>query len=37
MSTDQAERVIEAQAREFETLKPYLVSRWKALLPAEAG
>jgi glycosyltransferase involved in cell wall biosynthesis len=28
MTTDQAERVIEAQAREFETLKPYLVSRW---------
>ena len=30
MSTDQAERVIDAQAREFEELKPYLVGRWKA-------
>jgi len=37
MSADQAERVIEAQAREFETLKPYLVSRWKALQSGEAG
>jgi len=37
MSPDQAERVIEAQAREFETLKPYLVSRWKALQRGEAG
>jgi glucosylglycerate synthase len=35
MTTDQAERVIEAQAREFEELKPYLVARWrKALEPA---
>ena len=32
MSTDQAERVIEAQARQFEELKPYLVSRWRAAL-----
>lgn len=37
MSTDQAERVIEAQAREFETLKPYLVARWKALHGGEGG
>jgi glycosyltransferase involved in cell wall biosynthesis len=37
MSTDQAERVIEAQAREFETLKPYLVARWKALQGGERG
>ena len=37
MSTDQAERVIEAQAREFETLKPYLVSRWKTMRADEAG
>ena len=35
MTTDQAERVIEAQAREFEELKPYLVARWQqALEPA---
>ena len=32
MTTDQAERVIEAQARQFEELKPYLVSRWRAAL-----
>ena len=32
MSTDQAERVIEAQASQFEELKPYLVSRWRAAL-----
>ncbi len=37
MSTEQAERVIEAQAREFETLKPYLVARWKALQGGERG
>ena len=30
MTTDQAERVIDAQAREFEELKPYLVTRWTA-------
>ncbi len=29
MTTDQAERVIETQAREFEELKPYLVTRWR--------
>ena len=28
LSTDQAERVIDDQARQFEDLKPYLVSRW---------
>ena len=32
LTTDQAERVIDAQAREFEELKPYLVSRWHATL-----
>jgi glycosyltransferase involved in cell wall biosynthesis len=32
MTTDQAERVVEAQARQFEELKPYLVSRWRAAL-----
>jgi glycosyltransferase involved in cell wall biosynthesis len=37
MSGDQAERVIEAQAREFETLKPYLVARWKALHGGEGS
>lgn len=31
MTTDQAERVIDAQAREFEELKPYLVTRWKEM------
>ncbi|MDQ3691580.1 MAG: glycosyl transferase family 2 [Chloroflexota bacterium] len=28
MTTDQAERVIEDQARQFEELKPYLMTRW---------
>jgi hypothetical protein len=28
MTTDQAERVIDAQARQFEELKPYLIGRW---------
>ena len=28
LSTDQAERVIDDQARQFEDLKPYLVARW---------
>ncbi|MDQ3149288.1 MAG: glycosyl transferase family 2 [Chloroflexota bacterium] len=28
MTTDQAERVVEDQARQFEELKPYLVTRW---------
>jgi hypothetical protein len=29
MTTDQAERVIDDQARQFEELKPYLVTRWQ--------
>jgi glycosyltransferase involved in cell wall biosynthesis len=29
MTTDQAERVIDDQARQFEELKPYLVARWR--------
>jgi hypothetical protein len=29
VTTDQAEERVERQAREFELLKPYLVSRWK--------
>jgi hypothetical protein len=38
MSTDQAERVIEAQAHAFEELKPYLVGRWREMRAAsEAG
>jgi hypothetical protein len=35
MTTDQAERVIDAQARLFEELKPYLVSRWRELRSAQ--
>jgi len=31
MTTDQAERVIEDQARQFEELKPYLMTRWAAM------
>jgi glucosylglycerate synthase len=31
MTTDQAERVIDGQAREFEELKPYLVARWREM------
>jgi hypothetical protein len=34
MTTDQAERVIDVQAREFEELKPYLVGRWKEMRAA---
>jgi hypothetical protein len=34
MTTDQAERVIDAQAREFEELKPYLVTRWREMRAA---
>jgi hypothetical protein len=38
MSTDQAERVVDAQAREFEELKPYLVGRWREMRHvAESG
>jgi glucosylglycerate synthase len=29
MTTDQAERVIDDQARQFEEIKPYLVTRWR--------
>ncbi len=36
MTTDQAERVVDAQAREFEELKPYLVNRWREMRE-EAG
>jgi hypothetical protein len=36
MTTDQAERVVDAQAREFEELKPYLVARWREMRAAEA-
>jgi hypothetical protein len=31
MTTEQAERVIEEQARTFEELKPYLVARWREM------
>jgi glucosylglycerate synthase len=31
MTTDQAERVVDAQAKEFEELKPYLVARWREM------
>jgi glycosyltransferase involved in cell wall biosynthesis len=31
MTTEQAERVIDTQAREFEDLKPYLVTRWREM------
>jgi glucosylglycerate synthase len=38
MTTDQAERVIDDQAREFEELKPYLVARWREMrAEAEGG
>ena len=36
MSTEQAERVIGGQARQFEELKPYLVDRWRAMRAAQA-
>jgi glycosyltransferase involved in cell wall biosynthesis len=36
MTTDQAERVIDVQAREFEELKPYLVTRWRETRAAGA-
>jgi hypothetical protein len=35
LTTDQAERVIDAQAREFEELKPYLVARWREMRAAQ--
>jgi hypothetical protein len=34
MTTDQAERVIDDQARQFEELKPYLVGRWREMRAA---
>jgi glucosylglycerate synthase len=34
MTTDQAERVIDDQARQFEELKPYLVTRWREMRAA---
>ncbi len=37
MSTDQAEKVIDEQARQFEELKPYLVSRWREMRAASQG
>ena len=35
MTTDQAERVIDDQARQFEELKPYLVTRWREMRAAD--
>ncbi len=37
MTTDQAERVVDAQAQEFEELKPYLVGRWREMRAEESG
>lgn len=37
MTTDQAERVIDDQARQFEELKPYLVTRWRELRAASVA
>jgi glycosyltransferase involved in cell wall biosynthesis len=37
MTTDQAERVIDDQARQFEELKPYLVARWGEMRAAAEG
>ena len=37
LTTDQAERVIDDQARQFEELKPYLVARWGEMRGATAG
>jgi hypothetical protein len=34
LTTDQAERVIDEQARQFEDLKPYLVARWHEMREA---
>ncbi len=36
MTTDQAERVIDDQARQFEELKPYLVTRWREMRSASS-
>ena len=37
LSTDQAERVIDDQARQFEDLKPYLVARWGEMRAASGS
>ena len=37
MTTDQAERVVDAQAKEFEELKPYLVGRWREMRDGASG
>jgi hypothetical protein len=37
LTTDQAERVIEDQARQFEELKPYLVGRWREMRAATSA
>jgi hypothetical protein len=37
MSTDEAESLVERQARVFEQLKPYLVERWRQLPAATAA
>ncbi len=37
VTTDQAEERVERQAREFELLKPYLVTRWNETVAAGAG
>jgi glycosyltransferase involved in cell wall biosynthesis len=37
LGNDLAERAIEAQALEFEQLKPYLVTRWSAMLAARSA
>ncbi len=36
MSTDQAERVVDDQARQFEELKPYLADRWQEMQRARS-
>ncbi len=37
MTTDQAERVIDDQAQQFEDLKPYLAGRWREMRAAGEG
>ena len=38
MSTDEAESLVERQARAFEAAKPYLVDRWRhAAVPRQTG
>ena len=37
LTTDQAERVIDDQARQFEELKPYLVARWSEMRVSSEG